>query len=814
MAVQNLPVEVNTFVKGLVTEASPLTFPENASLDERNFVLNRDGSRRRRLGINLNSPLSTVPNSPNLLSQSTKVFEWESAGGAPSLVLLVAQLGNNLMFFDTSGSVETYPVFIDSVDVTEHVTLTDAVIEVCDMSSVDGTLVVVLNERDILIVTYDADNNTFSYRKDYLRIRDFFGIQDRYVREGVVLENDATVEDKIFDDLLDDQYSNVRPYLLTDNHLYNLRNQSWGRLRDGLFIQEKESDTDLEKDPISAFVSGFALKEGVIWRSTFVDVTLPSQIEVFPSNADSVSLGIIDYAEKKGAPERFVPIELGDSPRSSSASPKGFFIIDALQRGFSRGEQVRSMLSEGNGQFDYGYFDPYPEDRTPRGASCIAEYAGRVWYSGFSSEVRNGDRRSPKMASYVLYSQLVQDLSNITNCYQKNDPTYELEADLLATDGGYIRLDGAYDIQKMVNLGSSIIIFARNGVWQISGGSDVGFTAEAYIVKKITDQGVAGPNSVVDVGSSAMYWADNGIYLIAPNEFGDFVASNISQEVIQKYYEAIPIEERTGASGIYDKYENKVRWLYSPKGLGGESKELIFDVSLQAFYPSVIAPVDANSPYLLHPVYVSPYQVGTQVDEVAVEGVGVQVIGEDVIINTSVELTGQKETYYLTVWNTSPLQIGFSTYSDSTFTDWSSYNGGVDASAYFITGYGPAGDFQRRKQVPYLTSYMLRTEDGFKEVLGDIVPTSESSCNLQARWEWANSANSNRWGRTFELYRYKRFYMPEDIDDTFDTGQEVVSTKNKLRGHGKTLSLKFSTSPQKDCRLLGWSMIVGVSTSV
>ena len=44
---QTVPAEVNTFVKGLITEASPLTFPDNASLDELNFILNKDGSRRR-----------------------------------------------------------------------------------------------------------------------------------------------------------------------------------------------------------------------------------------------------------------------------------------------------------------------------------------------------------------------------------------------------------------------------------------------------------------------------------------------------------------------------------------------------------------------------------------------------------------------------------------------------------------------------------------------------------------------------------------------------------------------------------------------
>jgi hypothetical protein len=53
MARQTAAVEINNFVKGLITEASPLTFPDNASLEEQNFVLNRDGSRERRSGMRL-----------------------------------------------------------------------------------------------------------------------------------------------------------------------------------------------------------------------------------------------------------------------------------------------------------------------------------------------------------------------------------------------------------------------------------------------------------------------------------------------------------------------------------------------------------------------------------------------------------------------------------------------------------------------------------------------------------------------------------------------------------------------------------------
>ena len=51
MARKPFQAEMTTFVKGLITEANPLTFPENASLEEVNFVLNPDGSRQRRYGI-------------------------------------------------------------------------------------------------------------------------------------------------------------------------------------------------------------------------------------------------------------------------------------------------------------------------------------------------------------------------------------------------------------------------------------------------------------------------------------------------------------------------------------------------------------------------------------------------------------------------------------------------------------------------------------------------------------------------------------------------------------------------------------------
>ena len=54
--------QINNFVGGLVTEASPLTFPAGASLDEVNMKLIRNGSRQRRLGLDYEDNYASLKN--------------------------------------------------------------------------------------------------------------------------------------------------------------------------------------------------------------------------------------------------------------------------------------------------------------------------------------------------------------------------------------------------------------------------------------------------------------------------------------------------------------------------------------------------------------------------------------------------------------------------------------------------------------------------------------------------------------------------------------------------------------------------------
>lgn len=167
------PLEQNTFVAGLVTEASPLTFPPNASLDEENFNLNKNGSRSRRLGFDLEdnyvsiNTTAVVPVDNNLMVSS---FKWQNVGGNPSVTFIVVQIGKQLSFFNSS-AVPLSSGLVGQWDYTEE----DS-IRKFSYASVGGMLVVVTGRKEIDTYEYDGTNLTKLSKR--LKIRDLFGVTD------------------------------------------------------------------------------------------------------------------------------------------------------------------------------------------------------------------------------------------------------------------------------------------------------------------------------------------------------------------------------------------------------------------------------------------------------------------------------------------------------------------------------------------------------------------------------------------------------------------------------------------------------------
>lgn len=774
MSRSNQANEFNTFVGGLVTEASPLTFPGNAALDINNYKLSKTGTISRRLGMDYETSSVSIDSGVAVGVDgevAVTTHNWDNVGGNSSLKFIVVQTGNVVKFFNTSGTS------ISGSLVHTHTYPTSEVNTPYSMSVVDGLLVVATGTKQLSSFSYE--NEVISESTYILKVRDSFGVG--YVANNV--------------DYRDSSNLTKRPHVNPGGspHVYNLRNSTYSQLR-------VAANSENIEDPIK----------------TFID--LDSLTPIYPSNSDSLVSAL--YADPNDSDdrvtERFFPETLIKSPVGNFESPKGYFIIDALERGTSRLSEAANLVSNVS---EYKYFvDSLPLDRTPGGATVVGEFSGRVWYSGFSGVVEGGDKFSPKMSSYILFSQLVSTSSDLGKCYQDGDPTSKTSPDLVDTDGGFIRLDDAYNILKFINIGSALIVIAENGVWSIQGGNNFGFTALDYKVSKITDHGCVNVNSPVLVDSSVVYWGDDGIYQITTNELGDLTSVNMTNSTIQKLYEEISDLDKANVQGEFDSYERTIRWVYGNRlGEGSSVKELILDVNLSAFYKNSINSVNSQFPKLVSPVEVPPFKIGSVTSGVVHDGDAV-VNGVDTITNTSnIRVNGLRELVYVTVTSTSPtVEYTFSKYSDRDFVDWKSFDSiGLDSPAYILTGYNGGGDFQRNKQIPYITFHFERTEDGFTtDALGDLYPTHESSCKVQAQWEWSNSPASGRWGREFQAYRYKRFYMPEDASDDYDTGFSVVSTKNKLRGKGKVLSLLIQTEPLKDCKLLGWSTITSVANNV
>lgn len=766
MARQTAVKEINSFSKGIITEASPLTFPDNASIDEENLQINNDGSRKRRYGMDYEPNYAVVSTSQPITDDlAFSSYIWKSPGGFSEREFIVTQTGTQISIFDaTSRPISGGLIYTTEIGGSRATRFS--------ISSVDGILVIASNQANIL--TYDWNGTSIVPASGRLKLRDFFGVED--IVGGVNLLQGTGVS--------------TRPTALSQNHIYNLRNQTFAYPR----YRGDGPDAETPTCPIYSFYQEDAK---------------------FPANSDNVIVYL--YANANDSDDRntrrYFQKDNVQNPLGTNRAPTGAFIIDALARGPSRLSEIQRLYNE-YPELQYPV-TTLPSDTTPDGAKVVSSFAGRMWFGGFSSRIDGGDSQSPRMTSFILFSQLVKNVADIYKCYQEGDPTSSETPDLVDTDGGFIRLDGAYNIQTMVNVGDALMVIAENGVWRITGGSGYGFKATDYLTNKITEHGCTAPDSIIVVDNTVMYWSDDGIYHLAPNQYGDWTSTNLTTNTIQNLFDSIDSITKSKVQGIFDSYQRKARWLYNTSlSSVGDVKELILDVNLGAFYKfSIKQPTGSSYPRPVSMVKVPPFTIGNDaVGVITLAGDSVITASSDTVsVITATRTSSTSEIMYLTA--TPPVagntRFTFSYYYNTDFKDWKTYDGvGVDAAGFILTGWTGFGDFQRQKQIPYLTVYSIKTETGFTE---DFVPINSSSVKVQSQWAWTNSAEAGKWNPPFQAYRHNRYWTPSSSGDAFDDGEYVIHTRNKLRGRGNVVSLLFSTEPSYDFHLLGWSYLIGIN---
>ena len=218
----------STFVAGLITEAGPLTFPENASYDELNCVLFRKGNRRRRLGVDFEDGYTLSAASMNTATardQAINNWVWTAVAGNGTRNFLIIQVDTTLHYYDLSndplsGGKKSFTTNLSTYAASGA---TDIGSEPVTISSGKGLMFVSSKKIEPFFVEYDPSGDSISETQISIEIRDFDGLD-----ESPALEPDE------------------EPATLSTTHNYNLKNQGW------------ESPGEGVSDPVSTYFSAKA----------------------------------------------------------------------------------------------------------------------------------------------------------------------------------------------------------------------------------------------------------------------------------------------------------------------------------------------------------------------------------------------------------------------------------------------------------------------------------------------------------------------------------------------------------------------------
>ena len=141
-------------------------------------------------------------------------------------------------------------------------------------------------------------------------------------------------------------------------------------------------------------------------------------------------------------------------------------------------------------------------------------------------------------------------------------------------------------------------------------------------------------------------------------------------------------------------------------------------------------------------------------------------------------------------------------FTGTDFLDW----GDTDYTSFAETGYDFIGDLVTKKNAPYISVYCRLTEEGFTGNENDGYESIRpSSLKVSTAWDFKET-----FGTPQEAYRlkYPVVVNPSDLTD-FAYPDDVVTTRLKIRGHGRSMRIKYESTEGKDFLLIGWGMIQG-----
>lgn len=801
--------------RGLNTEMNELNFADGFSTDERNYELLQDGSRRRRKGLAAESGAGSAKTVDTLGSgYYNQTYLWKNAGGDPSKEFVVLRTGD-FLYFATAGSVVSTGWYTGagssvSLDPFRTDSATDALVQKGSVSFAQGRGYLFVSGQYIkpFYVMYDPSGDDFTAIDIEIFSRDFTTIDEG---KGIADQPTGTI---------------------TDDHRYNLRNRGWSesdmaqyntdqsahpalnqiwyraykRVADESTASAVEKDGTRTWDSAKLAAEGFGATSaavGAMFISPFDtttgytgatssggvlnittwsyvdngsdwDVTLTTSAAHGLSATDTFTLSgltfdyltggseprdIWDYSDWNGA-QTAIAGTSGTSLVFNVTEPAGFSSFTSQYKTLGQVD-TDSALVRSTGT-DHG--DSF---------KAIEFHAGRVFYAGMINSEFNDT---------IFFSQIVDGIDKAGKCYQEADPTDENFNAIVASDGGAIVIPGLGHVLNMRSLRNSIIVLATNGVWEISGGQRGVFTPDGYSVRNITETASNGPDGSIVVENTLIFTSPDGIYAIAPNQYtGILESQSITEQTIQTLWNDIADAEQERVQMAYDSSQRRMYIMYGPDGTSfAIDTMLIYDLRAQGW---------------------TKYTFDTPTNNVLMSGLAL----------SSADTTSNNERMkFIYEVSTTTVQVG--DFNQTSFDDWDGTNGPLP---YVYTAWDNIGDFQSRRQAPIITVYSARTETGYDATGKGANPVNDSSTLMSAYWDWASDATNEvdrgKITATQQVYRKPRgAFEPTSTSDL--DGYPVVVSRNKVRGRGRVLQLKFEGATDKDSHILGWTTNYEVDT--
>jgi hypothetical protein len=758
------------FRQGFVTVANPLSYPEGSLKDIVNFDIQDNGTLRLRPGLRQESTVVVDTQVPyeELAQVAVSSFVWSNVNNRGDEKIAVIQVGTYILL---------YPIYKDRIALDQELAKIDLAIpsdtrgtEISGTSGAGWFFIVHPGIRT-KILKKDITTGVFSLEEVDIKIRDLSlwrGDNDR--QTGLESSND-----------------------LFPMHIYNLQNGGWPAST----VVSKETNADngtTTADPIRYYKSK---------RGNYPPVYIP------------FSLGKAGGGDTLSEQNAFSPWAINEQYFGNTLIPLGRNIVSA---------ELWSRRGQGDTPFDpalpvteslerFYEWSSYP--------SATEFYAGRVWYSGAKGY---GEYDSPVVSSYtkkdnldvsntIYFSQLLDsDMEKAGMCHSSNDPTAEDFNSLLSTDGGTVTIRGAGTILSMKTFGTSLIVFATEGVWAISGIDVNSFTADSYSVNRLSNIGPTSVYTITATNKDIYYIANDAIYTLTSDEIsGQPSAVDITSDRIKDFYNKIPFSQKEKSKAFFDTTNRNLYVLYADSAVAGSNlynKVLVFNKDLGCFYKYNLGSTEKS---IFDGLFYAKDVVSQVLTGITVDGIAVTLDDVPVTLETVFSTASSNTLQLLTVEDVSGnIGVSFSSFSDTDkFEDWGQgYQGIVEF------GFDTAGDIMRDSlKAPVIISHLERTEDGFEldplEPLGGFVAKHPSSCFMTYGWDWATSYKGGT-----ELYRLNRNYIPYGLGDPFDYGKSIITCRNRIRGKGHSLGIRLTSGFGFDCRLLGLGIMYTASKDI